>query len=143
MRTEERPLVEMDEMRSFVGSEQYKLRVWLAINRNTRQIAGAAFGDRSDRTCLKLWQSLPADYRRRAVIYTDFRESYADILPSKRLRQVGKESGQTAHIERFNNTLRRRCPGMVRKALSFSKNEAMHGKHIRIFLDCYNKSLSV
>jgi len=143
VKTEERPIVEMDEMWSFVGSKQCKIWIWLAINRDTRQIAGAAFGDRSDKTCLKLWQSLPADYSKHAVIYTDFWESYADIIPSKRLRQVGKESGQTAHIERFNNTLRQRCPGMVRKTLSFSKNEAMHEKRIRIFIDYYNKSLSV
>ncbi len=143
MKTEKRPIIEMDEIWSFVGSKQYKVFIWLAINRHTRQIVGAAFGDRRSGTCLKLWQSLPADYRKRAVIYTDFWESYAKILPSKRHRAVGKESGQTAHIERFNNTLRQRCPAMVRKTLSFSKNEAMHEKRIRIFIDSYNKSLSV
>ena len=143
MKTEERPVVEMDEMWSFVGSKQCKLLIRLAINRDTRQIAGAAFGDRSDKTCIELWQSLPPDYRKHAVIYTDFRESYANIIPSECLHQVGKESSQTAHIERFNNTLRQRCPGMVRKTLSFSKNKEMLEKRIRIFIDCYNKSLSV
>jgi len=133
----------MDEMWSFVGSKQCKLLIRLAINRDTRQIAGAAFGDRSDKTCIELWQSLPPDYRKHAVIYTDFRESYANIIPSECLHQVGKESSQTAHIERFNNTLRQRCPGMVRKTLSFSKNKEMLEKRIRIFIDCYNKSLSV
>ncbi|OQX23901.1 MAG: IS1 transposase, partial [Desulfobacteraceae bacterium IS3] len=53
------------------------------------------------------------------------------------------ETGETAHIERFNNTLRQRCPAMVRKTLSFSKNKEMLEKRIRIFIDCYNKSLSV
>jgi len=143
VKTEERPVVEMDEMWSFVGSKQCKLLIRLAINRDTRQIAGAAFGDRSDKTCIELWQPLPADYRKHAVIYTDFRESYANIIPSECLHQVGKESSQTAHIERFNNTLRQRCPGMVRKTLSFSKNKEMLEKRIRIFIDCYNKSLSV
>jgi IS1 family transposase len=120
-------------VRSFVGSKEHKVWIWSAINRHTRQIAGVSFGDRGDKTCLKLWQSLPPDYRKHAVIYTDFWESYADILPSERHRAVGKESGQTAHIERFDNTLRQRCPGMVRKTLSFSKNQAMHEKRIRIF----------
>ena len=143
MKTEERPVVEMDEMWSFVGSKQCKLLIRLAINRDTRQIAGAAFGDRSDKTCIELWQSLPPDYRKRAVIYTDYRESYANILPSKRHRAVGKETGETAHIERFNNTLRQRCPAMVRKTLSFSKDVAMHEKRIRIFIGHYNDSLSV
>ena len=143
MRTEERPIIEMDEVWSFVGSKEYKVWIRLAINRDTRQIVGVAFGDRGDETCRNLWQSLPADYRKRAVIYTDYWESYVNILPSKRHRAVGKESGETAHIERFNNTLRQMCPVMVRKTLSFSKNDAMHEKRVRIFIDSYNKSLSV
>jgi len=105
------------------------------MNRHTRQIVGAASGDHSDMTCIELRRSLPPDYRKRAVIYTDFRESYADILPSKRHRAVGKKTGRTAHIERFSNTLRRRCPATVRETLSSGKDEAMHGKRIRIFMD--------
>ena len=143
MRTEERPIIEMDEVWSFVGSKEYKVWIRLAINRDTRQIVGVAFGDRGDETCRNLWQSLPADYRKRAVIYTDYWESYTNTLPSKRHRAVGKESGETAHIERFNNTLRQMCPVMVRKTLSFSKNMAMHEKRVRIFINSYNRRLSV
>ncbi|HAO20696.1 MAG TPA: hypothetical protein DCQ37_09635 [Desulfobacteraceae bacterium] len=128
---------------SSVGSEQYKVFIRSAISRHTRQIAGAASGDRGAGTCLKLRQSLPAAYRKHAVIHTDFRESYAEILPSERHRAVGKESGQTAHIGRFGNTLRQRCPAAERKTLSFSEDEAMHEKRIRIFADSCNKSLSV
>ena len=143
MRREKRPTVEMDELWSFAESKRHKIWIWPAIDRDTRQIAGVAFGDRSDKTCLKLWQSPPPDYRKRAVIYSDFQESYKNIPPSKRLRQVSKASGETAHIERFNNTLRQRCPGQVRKTLSFSKNEALHEKRIRIFINHYNSKLSV
>jgi len=56
-------------------------------------------GDRGSGTCLKLRQSLPAAYRKHAVIYTDFRESYANIIPSECLHQVGKESSQTGVIK--------------------------------------------
>jgi NAD(P) transhydrogenase subunit beta len=99
VKREKRPVVEMDELWSFAGSKQNKIWIWLATDRDTRQTAGVAFGDRSDKTCLKLWQSLPPDYRKRAVIYSDFWKSYKNILPSKRLRQVGKESGKTAHVD--------------------------------------------
>jgi IS1 family transposase len=143
VRTEERPITETDEVRSSAGSEKYKLRIQSAINRDTRQTAGAAFGGRGDETCLKLRKSLPADYRKRAVIHTNYRESYADIPPSERHRAVGKKSGQTAHIERFGNMLRRRCPAAERETLSFGKNGAMHEKRIRIFTDRCNKRLSV
>jgi IS1 family transposase len=126
-----------------VGSEQYEVRIRSATDRNTRETVGAAFGDRGDKTCLKLRKSLPAGYRKHAVIYTDYRKSYADILPSERHRAVGKESGETAHIGRFNNMLRRRCPPTEQETLSFSKNEAVHEKRIRIFINSYNKRLSV
>lgn len=48
------------------------------------------------------------------------------VLPSKCHRAVGKESGETNHIERYNNTLRQRCSRLVRKTLSFSKKLANH-----------------
>jgi IS1 family transposase len=39
-----------------------------------------------------------------AVCYTDFWAAYAKVLPQKRHNAVGKETGHTNHIERFNNT---------------------------------------
>ena len=56
-----------------------------------------------------------------AVCYTDVWESYSEVLPFKRHRPVGKESGKTSHIERLNNTLRQRISRLARKTLSFSK----------------------
>ncbi len=50
----------------------------------------------------------PPVYRQCAVCYTDFWTTYAGIIPSKRHRPVGKESGKTSHIERFNCTMRQR-----------------------------------
>ena len=60
-------------------------------------------GDRSRQSAKKLWASLPGVYRQCAVAYTDFWESYKTVIPSKRHRAVGKETGQTNHIERLNN----------------------------------------
>ena len=139
----ERPILEMDEMWSYVGEKKNPVWIWLALERQTRRIVGIAPGDRTAETCRKLWKSLHPDYRKRAVIYTDFWESYAKVLPSKRHRAVGKESGQTAHIGRFNNTLRQRCSGLVRKTLSFSRHEEFHEKRIRHFIDDYNSEKSV
>ena len=49
-----------------------------------------------------------------AVCYTDFGEAYAEVLPSKRHRAVGKDSGKTNHIEPFNClTLEVRSPILV------------------------------
>ena len=76
-------------------------------------------------------------------MYSDFWSAYADILPSKRHHAVGKETGQTAHIGRFNNTLRQRCSNLVRKTLSFSKSKDRHQERIRTFIDHYNRPLEL
>jgi IS1 family transposase len=51
-----------------------------------------------------LWDSLPQVYRECDVCYTDFWSSYNTIIPEKCHKAVGKETGETNHIERFNNT---------------------------------------
>jgi insertion element IS1 protein InsB len=137
----ERPVLEIDELWSFVGHKGNDVWVWVAIERQTRRVVGFAVGDRSAETCRKLWNSLPADYRKRAICYTDFWASYQAVLPSKRHRPVGKETGETAHVERFNNTLRQRCANLVRKTLSFSKDLRLHELRLRIFIDHYNRRL--
>lgn len=50
----------------------------------------------------------------------DFWEAYEQVIPSSRHRAVGKKSGKTSLIERFNCTLRQRISRLVRKTLSFS-----------------------
>jgi IS1 family transposase len=95
-----RLILKCDELWSFVGNKRRQKWIWLAINRDTREIVGVAIGARTKATARKLWASLPAVYRQCAVCYSDFWEAYAAILPSKRHRAVGKESGQTNHIKR-------------------------------------------
>jgi len=56
---------------------------------------------------------------------------------------VGKETGQTNHIERFNNTVRQRVSRLVRKTLSFSKKSENHIGAIGLFIHNYNQYLSV
>lgn len=74
--------------------------VWLAMDRQTREIVGVYIGERSQEGAKKLWNSLPTVYRQCAVCYTDFWEAYACILPKARHKRVGKNSGLTNHIER-------------------------------------------
>jgi IS1 family transposase len=52
---------------------------------------------------------------------------------------AGKETGETAHVERWNNTLRQRLARFVRKTLSFSKSLLMHEACLRLFLHRYNR----
>jgi hypothetical protein len=63
-------------------------------------------------------------------------------LPLFRHQRVGKDSGLTNHIERFNNTLRQRISRLVRKTLSFSKKLENHIGAIWYFIHHYNSSLA-
>jgi IS1 family transposase len=91
-------------MWSFVGNKDQKQWVWLALDRDTREIVGGAIGARDETTARQLWESLPAVYRQCAVCYSDFWDAYVCVLSAKRHRPVGKDSGQTSRIERLNNS---------------------------------------
>ncbi|MCY7351946.1 MAG: IS1 family transposase, partial [Cytophagaceae bacterium] len=43
------------------------------------------------------------------------------------------ETGETAHVERLNNTIRQRFSRLVRKSLSFSKKEYMLNLHFKLW----------
>ena len=92
-------------MWSFVFKKDNKRWIWTAISRKTRQIVAFVIGDRSEKTCRRLWQRLPAEYRE-LHSFSDFWEAYKKAFPKETHRSVGKEMGETAHMERWYNTLR-------------------------------------
>jgi insertion element IS1 protein InsB len=89
-------------------------------------------------TCRKLWERIPKSYRE-GLFYSDFWESYQKVFEEDRHHPVGKESGQTSHVERWNCTLRQRLGRFVRSTLSFSKSEQMHEICLVLFLHYYNR----
>lgn len=130
-------------MWSFVSNKGNKQWVWLALDVNSGEIVGVYVGTRSRSGAYGLWQSLPPVYRQCAVCYTDFWEAYEQVIPNSRHRAVGKNSGKTNLIERFNCTLRQRVSRLVRKTLSFSKKLDNHIGAIWSFVHHYNLSLLV
>ena len=132
--------LELDELWSFVLKKDRKRWVWVALCRSTRQIVAFVIGDRSTSTCRKLWKKIPAVYRQ-AHCYTDFWEAYQKVIPEGQHTPCGKDSGLTAHVERWNNTLRQRLARFVRKTLSFSKSDRMHEICLRLFIHRYNLSV--
>ena len=109
-------------MWSFVGRKANKPWIWLAIDEQRAEMVGLSVGARDRDGAEGLWHSLPVVYRRCAVAYTDFWSSYEAIFPASRHRAVGKETGGTSTIERFNNTMRQRISRVVRNTLSFPKS---------------------
>ena len=130
-------ILELDELWSFVYCRDNEQWLWTALCRRTRQIVAFVIGDRSADTCQRLWDAIPPAYRR-CRAYTDFWKAYQAVLPQRTHHPVGKETGQTAHQERWYNTLRQRVSRFVRKTLSFSKSERNHELVVRWFIVQYN-----
>jgi IS1 family transposase/transposase-like protein len=132
--------IECDEAWSFVNSKAQKQWKELALDVETKEIIGVYIGARNKASALKLWHSLPP-YRQCAVCYPDFWDCYQVVFPRKRHKAVGKDSGKTNHIERFNKTMRQRISRLVRQTLSFSKKLENHIGAIWYFIHYYNASL--
>ena len=98
------PVLEGEELWSFVFRSKDKVWLWSALNRETREIVASSCGERGENTCRILWDRVPSAYA---------------VIPSEQHRPVGKETGETAHIERWNNTLRKQLARFVRKTVVF------------------------
>lgn len=131
-----------DELWSFVARKTNKQWLWLALDRNSRQVVALFVGDRTAKGALGLWQAIPERYRRQATFYTDDWQAYKQIIPADQ-HQCEKTKKDTNHVERFFCTLRQRCSRLVRLSLSFSKKLDRHVKSIKFVITHYNLSLQV
>ena len=150
--------VQMDELWSFVdhkGNEQW---VTFALDAATREIVGEHTSETTVPSRQRaLWQSLPPVYPRvfggklppetlDASVPSserDFWSAYPVVLPSKRHRAVGKETGKTSYIERFNCTLRQRVSRLVRSyVVVFQKVGKSHWRDLEFHpsLQCFSAS---
>lgn len=120
-------MIEAGELWSYVGTKREVGWVWVALDKDTRQVVAMVCGDRSERTARCLWDALPDAYR--AVVTED------------RHAAAGKEAGLTNHVERFWLTVRQRCGRFVRKTLSFSRCPLNHVGFLWDFIRHYNASL--
>jgi insertion element IS1 protein InsB len=137
--------LELDEMWLFVLKKVNKRWLWIALCRRTRQVVAFVIGDRSEKTCRKLWALIPEGYKS-CYTFSDFWDAYKKVFPKETHRSVGKESGETNHVERWNNTCRQSNTRYVRKTLSFSKSDFYHEMVTQLFIVRYiliKSSLSI
>lgn len=132
-------VLELDELWSFVHHKANQRWIWVALCRRTRQVVAYFIGDHSQASCIELWRRIPRAYVR-CHSFSDFWDAYQHVFDRQRHQSVGKESGQTNHIERWFNTLRQRLARFVRKTLSFSKSDRFHELAFRLFVHHYNQS---
>jgi insertion element IS1 protein InsB len=115
-------VLERDERWSLVLKKGQKRWLGIALCRRTRQVVAFTIGDRSEKTGRRLWNKMPADYKP-CQSDSDFWDADQKGWPAETHHSVGKDTGATAHLERWNNTLRQRLARYVRKTLSFSKSD--------------------
>ncbi len=130
-------LLELDELWSFVRTKRNQRWLWIALCRRTRQVVAYFVGDRSADSCRALRQRIPQSYRA-CCSCSDFWEAYQLVFDAATHCAVGKETGETAHVERWNNTLRQRLARFVRKTLAFSKSDHFHQLALKLFIHDYN-----
>jgi len=129
----EHPIIELDEMWTFVRSRNNEIWIWLALEVNSRKIIGYAVGDRSIETFKRLWDGL-GKIKRKALFFTDRWDAY-NLIPYKQ-RIIKK--GKTNHIERLFLTLRNDNPRFTRKTIRFSKSLEMLECSLKLWIHYYN-----
>ncbi len=86
----EATVLELDELWSFVLKKTNQAWIWIALCRKTRQVVAYAVGDRSEKTCQMLWQSIPQAYRK-GHCYTDFWKAYQAVFQKNNIQQSEKK----------------------------------------------------
>lgn len=130
--------IQLDEMWTFVGNKDNKQWLWLALNPINRQIVAFHVGTRSAKDAQVFYEKIPAIFKGTTAFFSDYWQAYVEVFENENHFGVGKDSGLTAYIERFNATLRQRASRLVRKALSFSKSVVNHMGAIKYFICNYN-----
>ena len=130
--------VEADELWSFVQKKANPHWLWIAMDKQTRQILSFYVGDRSRDSAKQLWQNIPEVYRDQTTFYTDQYAAYQGVIPTGQHQAINKPARKTNHVERFNCTLRQRVSRLVRSTLAFSRKIENHIGAIRYFICHYN-----
>jgi insertion element IS1 protein InsB len=134
-------VLEADEQWSFVGNKKNDQWLWLVMHSKTKQILAFHIGKRNKASGETLMAKLPEDLKKKPTFTQINSQLTMKLSPLKQHTPLGKESGKTSYIQRFNCTIRPRCARLVRKTLSFSKKIENHIGLIKMFICHYNDNL--
>jgi IS1 family transposase len=130
--------IQLDEMWTFVGNKDNKQWLWLALNPYNRQIIAFHVGSRSSKDAKLFYEKIPDIFKGKTGFFSDYWQAYVKAFEQEDHFGVGKDSGLTSYIERFNCTLRQRSSRLTRLSLSFSKSLDNHIGAIKYFICHYN-----
>ncbi len=128
--------LELDEQWSFVRNKKNKKWRWFAKSRVTKQIVAYFVGNRNQESCENFKNRFPEKYKD-IFTFSDLWESYSNVFTENHI-SAPKGSGETCHIENFNNIIRQRLARYKRKTIAFSKSDYWHDLITRLFIIQYN-----
>jgi IS1 family transposase/transposase-like protein len=121
-------VVEVDELKTFIGRKRNDYWVAYALNRQTGKVIDFVVGKRTKRTLKVLTDTLLLGKACR--IYTDNLMIYRGLIP-KSVHKTG--SRLTNHIERSNLNLRIHLKRLSRRTICFSRSAMMLTACLRIY----------
>ncbi len=130
-------ILELDELWLFVAKKTNQAWIWIALCRESRKAGRLCCRRPKSGDLLALLGGHSIDLPWRLLLYR-FLDGRPSGDPSGAACSSGKETGQTAHVERWNNTLRQLLARFIRKILSLSKSLLMHKTCLHLFLHRYN-----
>ena len=99
-------VLELDELWSFVGQRRQKRWLWVALRRRTRQIVAFVIGDRSAKTCRKLWKRIPKAYQQ-CRSFSDFWHAYQQVINTGKHSSVGGSWVRSVQSDQSGDEIRR------------------------------------
>ena len=125
-------MLDVDELWSFVFRRKDKAWVWIAMNRETREIVASACGDRSENTCRILWDRVLSAYKEAIVfriigarIKPSFRASNITLWVKKRGKRLILSVGIIPYGNSWHASYVRRCLFLnVLKCMRFVENSS-------------------
>ncbi len=98
--------------------------------------------DRLAKTYTRLWSRIPEGYRR-GHSFSDFWKSYRPVFDDDSShQQVGKSSGELAHVERFFGLVRQKLARYVRRTRAPPESERMLHLTTKLFVEWYNEDVT-
>ncbi|HRK73528.1 MAG TPA: IS1 family transposase, partial [Rhodothermales bacterium] len=132
----------LDEVWCFVQNKKRKYWIGVALNPHNRQIVAFHVGGRSSKDAQQFYEQISAVLKGKVGFFSDYWQACIRAFESENHFGVGKNSGLTSYIERFNATLRQRVSRLVRKSLSFSRLLHNHIGAIKYFFCHYNLNMA-
>jgi len=126
--------LQADEMWSFVQKKKNKRWIWIAYDPVHRLVVAHFIGKRNTDAAKEFRKRIP-DELSHCTFETDDWDAYKKVF-NPRQHRIGKKF--TYFIEGFNATVRARVSRLVRKTLSFSKEDEWHKAAIAWFFWQFN-----